>query len=454
MIIRKKSYITCKLCKQHFFNISSTHLRKVHSISLAEYKKRFPNAPLKSPVSNVSQQEKIRRRIIIKKNPLGLVSCKICGVRKGVLYHHLRKKHNLSVPKYKKLYLGAKVAIAWNKKPQKKIDYSKLVKGKDYVECRICGLKGKSLTTHLLMVHKINASKYRKHFPNAQIVSAKTLRNKISSFQKTASTEEYITKMSRASKRTQRNLKKSGRIENVKKKRLATIKKHGGLPEPWNKGLTTDDYRVKQYTEKRKKTFSNKIKGKKYEEYMGKRKAILTRKKQSKTATKLMKNPQYRLLRSKHSWMKTQVGKTVEEIWGKEKGKHMRKIKREQAVKQIFPKYDTKIEKMMGSELRKRKIFYKKQKPLYNRTRPDFVIPNLKIAIYCDGDYWHGYEHKLKDTISKDSRIRHNIKQDKQITPFLQSKGWSVLRFWEHQIKKDISKCVNRIEKKIRERKS
>ncbi len=115
---------------------------------------------------------------------------------------------------------------------------------------------------------------------------------------------------------------------------------------------------------------------------------------------------------------------------------------------------NTKPELLLAQELRKAKIPFKKQ---YDITgKPDFVIPEKKIAIFCDGDFWHGNNWKVRKHTSRYAefktnrefwvnKIRKNIQRDKWVNKKLQSEGWVVLRFWENQIKKDPPLCVERI---------
>lgn len=79
---------------------------------------------------------------------------------------------------------------------------------------------------------------------------------------------------------------------------------------------------------------------------------------------------------------------------------------------------------------------------------PDFIIRNKKIAIFCDGDFWHGYTYmKGKKPHGKfwRNKISHNMKRDKIVTKRLRRQGWTVLRFWEHNIKKNPEMCLKRI---------
>jgi len=83
--------------------------------------------------------------------------------------------------------------------------------------------------------------------------------------------------------------------------------------------------------------------------------------------------------------------------------------------------------------------------------KPDIVFPKEKIAIFVDGDFWHGYnweEKKKKIKANREywiSKIEMNIKRDKDNNFQLKSNGWIVLRFWESEINNEIDKVINKI---------
>lgn len=86
---------------------------------------------------------------------------------------------------------------------------------------------------------------------------------------------------------------------------------------------------------------------------------------------------------------------------------------------------------------------------------PDFVLRRKRIIIYCDGDFWHGYKYHEKKKPGKKfwrDKIETNMKRDKRITRKLRRDGWSVLRFWEHDVEKTPEKCRLRIIRKIQEK--
>jgi len=83
---------------------------------------------------------------------------------------------------------------------------------------------------------------------------------------------------------------------------------------------------------------------------------------------------------------------------------------------------------------------------------PDFADMKKKIALFCDGDFWHGYNYGKKRLAKKywRDKIETNMKRDKKIRNKLRREGWSVIRCWEHDIKKRPEICERKIERVIR----
>ncbi|MDD4190795.1 MAG: very short patch repair endonuclease [Mangrovibacterium sp.] len=82
---------------------------------------------------------------------------------------------------------------------------------------------------------------------------------------------------------------------------------------------------------------------------------------------------------------------------------------------------------------------------------PDIVCTKYKLVIFVDGEFWHGYNWSEKKTKIKTNRdfwipkIERNIQRDLQNNQLLTDAGWYVIRFWEHELKKDFAGCVNRV---------
>ena len=109
-----------------------------------------------------------------------------------------------------------------------------------------------------------------------------------------------------------------------------------------------------------------------------------------------------------------------------------------------------KLELLFGRLLWNAGVRYRKNdKTVYGI--PDFVIHKMKIAIFCDGEFWHGknWEERKNDHKSNCdfwySKIERNIERDKEVNARLYLEGWKVFRFWESEITKESDKCLNRI---------
>lgn len=80
---------------------------------------------------------------------------------------------------------------------------------------------------------------------------------------------------------------------------------------------------------------------------------------------------------------------------------------------------------------------------------PDVVFIRYKVAIFLDGDFWHGYNYsKEKNRLPKRywrEKIKNNIDRDKRNRANLKKDGWKVVRIWEHEIKKNPSKALDRV---------
>jgi len=115
---------------------------------------------------------------------------------------------------------------------------------------------------------------------------------------------------------------------------------------------------------------------------------------------------------------------------------------------------NTQIDLKMKGLLSEQRYKFEMYPKMYGN--PDFVLTRKKITIFCDGDFWHGYNYRKKKKPSKKfwkEKIERNMKRDQKYTRKLRRDGWSVLRFWEHDIEKNPDKCMRRIGRKYKERK-
>jgi len=123
-------------------------------------------------------------------------------------------------------------------------------------------------------------------------------------------------------------------------------------------------------------------------------------------------------------------------------------------MKQVKNK-DSKIEVLLRQELWARGIRYRKNvTKIYGK--PDIVFVGKKVAVFCDSEFWHGYnwDERKKDFKSHQEfwipKIERNMERDREVTEKLESDGWTVLRFWGNEIKKNTAQCADTIEKVVR----
>jgi DNA mismatch endonuclease (patch repair protein) len=80
--------------------------------------------------------------------------------------------------------------------------------------------------------------------------------------------------------------------------------------------------------------------------------------------------------------------------------------------------------------------------------KPDIVFVKNKLAIFIDGDFWHGFEWEKKKKNLKSNRkywipkIERNIQRDNEVNDLLKSQGWMVIRFWEHKVLSETDECI------------
>ena len=109
---------------------------------------------------------------------------------------------------------------------------------------------------------------------------------------------------------------------------------------------------------------------------------------------------------------------------------------------------NTVIERQIFGELKRRGIIF--QRHCKDITGcPDVVVRASGLAVFIDGDFWHGWrfskvKHKLPATYWR-KKIASNVKRDIKIRKKLAAEGWKVIRIWEHQIKNDLVGAVNKI---------
>ncbi|MCZ8096621.1 MAG: very short patch repair endonuclease [Burkholderiales bacterium] len=80
--------------------------------------------------------------------------------------------------------------------------------------------------------------------------------------------------------------------------------------------------------------------------------------------------------------------------------------------------------------------------------RPDFVFREVRVAVFVDGDFWHGYRFqvwRLKLSEKWEKKIATTIRRDRANRKALREAGWRVLRFWEHEVEASNVRCAARV---------
>ena len=124
-----------------------------------------------------------------------------------------------------------------------------------------------------------------------------------------------------------------------------------------------------------------------------------------------------------------------------------------------IPSKSTKPELLLRKALWKENLRYRvnyKASP----GKPDIVFTKYHIAVFCDGDFWHGHNWAIRGLKSLDEelagysepwqkKILHNVDRDKEVNMKLHALGWTVIRFWESDIDSNLDECVKTIKEAL-----
>ncbi len=80
--------------------------------------------------------------------------------------------------------------------------------------------------------------------------------------------------------------------------------------------------------------------------------------------------------------------------------------------------------------------------------RPDIIFRRRKLAVFIDGDFWHGWRFPLwqkKLALRWQEKIAGNRVRDCRNFRRLRHSGWTVIRIWEHQVEQNLPRCIERI---------
>ena len=81
--------------------------------------------------------------------------------------------------------------------------------------------------------------------------------------------------------------------------------------------------------------------------------------------------------------------------------------------------------------------------------KPDLIFPGPRVAVFVDGCFWHGCpDHGVMPKTNRDfwtTKLNGNKERDLRVTARLQEMGWTVLRYWEHEVAADAEEVAGRI---------
>ncbi len=120
---------------------------------------------------------------------------------------------------------------------------------------------------------------------------------------------------------------------------------------------------------------------------------------------------------------------------------------------------DTRHEKMLRRELWRMGLRYRKNVETLPGN-PDIVFVRAAVAVFCDGDFWHGrnwrgLKLRLRQGTNAEywvSKIESNMERDRLNTTLLKADGWRVLRLWETDIKRDPQAAAESVKAALTER--
>lgn len=128
-------------------------------------------------------------------------------------------------------------------------------------------------------------------------------------------------------------------------------------------------------------------------------------------------------------------------------------------IMSAIPSKNTEPELMLRRALWKENFRYRvnyKELP----GKPDIAFTKYHVAVFCDGDFWHGHNWAVRGLSSLEvelasysefwrSKILRNIARDEEINGILKSQGWTVIRIWESDIRTNLEECVRSVKEAL-----
>jgi DNA mismatch endonuclease (patch repair protein) len=125
---------------------------------------------------------------------------------------------------------------------------------------------------------------------------------------------------------------------------------------------------------------------------------------------------------------------------------------------------DTQPEKSLRRALWKKGLRFRVS-PQKVLGKPDIVFPGPRVAVFVDGDFWHGNQWRNRglDSLEQQflnspnaaywvSKIQRNVDRDSRTTAELQATGWKVIRVWESQLRRGVEEWATLISGEVQRR--
>ncbi|MBI2682327.1 MAG: DNA mismatch endonuclease Vsr [Acidobacteriales bacterium] len=126
----------------------------------------------------------------------------------------------------------------------------------------------------------------------------------------------------------------------------------------------------------------------------------------------------------------------------------------------------TRPEKSLASVLRRSQLRFRAH-PKGVEGKPDFVLYDWRLAIFLDGDFWHGRQWRTRGFRSLEDQLRNcnnrsywirkihsNAARDRAVSRRLRKSGWSVIRIWEGDWKQRPNVCLKKIMRTVERRRA
>lgn len=126
-------------------------------------------------------------------------------------------------------------------------------------------------------------------------------------------------------------------------------------------------------------------------------------------------------------------------------------------IMSAIPNRNTKPELLLRRELHRRGLRYRLHRRMPGR--PDLVFPGPRVAVFVDGDFWHGNTWRVRGASNFDAyfearangdfwraKIRANMARDETVNETLAADGWTVVRIWESELVSNLDQVVERVE--------